>query len=87
MDASEPDAQRQSRLDRLRKVLERARMRTAADREILRALEESEHVGAKRERENCATWLESLQCGDDGLDLMLRHLARAVRERGVAPDP
>ncbi len=80
------DADR-NRRERLIKILGRVRLRTEREAELARALEASERVGAQRERARCASWLESLACGDDGLHLLLQEVARALRQRGPVEDP
>jgi len=67
-------------------MLDRIRMRTERKTELARALHEAERVGAKHERERCAAWLESLDCGDVGLELLMQEVARALRVRGLPDD-
>lgn len=80
------DPERSRRLDRLVRMLGRIRMRTERELELDRALQESERVGARRERERCAAWLESLDCDDPGITLMLLEVARALRAHGLPDD-
>ncbi|MCB9870163.1 MAG: hypothetical protein H6837_09920 [Planctomycetes bacterium] len=81
----DPDLER--RLARLIKMLDRIKRRTERDAELTRALREAERVGAKAERERCAAWLESLECGDDGLSLLMQEVARVLRRGAVEEDP
>lgn len=73
-------------MERLVRMLNRINRRTERDQELAHFLREAERVGAKRERERCAEWLESLECGDDGLELLLSEVARALRKRGLPDD-
>jgi hypothetical protein len=86
MTSAAGDRNRRERLDRLAKLLDRVRMKTERDAELYRALEESERAGARRERERCAAWLESLECGDDATSLLVQKLARALRCRGMTSE-
>lgn len=67
-------------------MLVRIHKRTERDEELVRAMLEAERIGARRERERCASFLESLDCGDDGLELLLVEVARALRKRGLPDD-
>ena len=63
------------RVARLAKILARTRMHTALHRELSLALEESELIGGRRERQRCVAWLEALPCQDDGIRLLLTQIA------------
>lgn len=82
MQAADDDPERRARLERLVRTLDRIRMRTEYERELLRALVEAERLGAQRERSRCAAWMEAVVTGDDGAELAVRELARALRQSG-----
>lgn len=82
MQAADDDPERRARLERLVRTLDRIRMRTEYERELSRALVEAERLGAHRERTRCAEWMENVVAGDEGAQLAMRELARALRQSG-----